>query len=156
MEYGSLFPILLSARVACVALLIVGPIGIGLAWFQARRHYRFRSVVDAFILLPLIPPPSVVGFFLVVLLGRRGPEGSAIPGDEAITWFRERARGLKVEHEGPKPLLLGRHLLEMGLEEGPRVGWISGEVYEMQLEGAVTSLDEAREAARRLMAEPLP
>ena len=89
------------------------------------------------------------------LLGRRGPEGTAVPGDEAVTWFRERARGLKVEHEGPKPLLLGRHLLEMGLEEGPRVGRISGAVYEMQLDGAVTSLDEAREAARRLMAGPL-
>jgi molybdate transport system permease protein len=66
------FPIFLSIRVAAVALLLVAPVGIGLAWVQARKSYPLRSLVDAAVLLPLVLPPSVVGFFLVVIFGRRG------------------------------------------------------------------------------------
>ncbi len=69
------FPILLSLKVAAVAMLVVAPAGIGLAWVQARRRYALRSLVDALVLLPLVLPPSVVGFFLVVLFGRRGVIG---------------------------------------------------------------------------------
>ena len=69
------FPILLSLRVAALAMLITVPLGIALAWLQARRRYPLRRLVDAFILLPLVLPPSVIGFFLVVLLGRRGALG---------------------------------------------------------------------------------
>jgi molybdate transport system permease protein len=76
------FPILLSLRVAALALLFVGPIGLGLALLQARTRYRGRSLVDACLLLPLVLPPSVVGFFLVVLLGRRGIVGRAL--EEAL------------------------------------------------------------------------
>jgi molybdate transport system permease protein len=66
------FPIFLSLRVAALALLVVAPIGVALAWVQARKRYKVRGLVDAAVLLPLVLPPSVVGFFLVVLLGRRG------------------------------------------------------------------------------------
>jgi molybdate transport system permease protein len=69
------FPILLSLRVAALALLFVGPLGVALAFVQARRRYALRGVVDALVLLPLVLPPSVVGFFLVVLFGRRGALG---------------------------------------------------------------------------------
>jgi molybdate transport system permease protein len=69
------FPIILSLRVAAIALLIVAPLGIAVAFFQARRRYALRSLVDALVLLPLVLPPSVVGFFLVLLFGRRGPIG---------------------------------------------------------------------------------
>jgi len=58
-----------------MALLIIGPVGIFLAHLQARRRYPLRTVVDALILLPMVLPPSVVGFFLVVVLGRRGVVG---------------------------------------------------------------------------------
>ena len=69
------FPILLSLRVGLLAMVIIAPAGLALAWVQARRRYRLRSVVDGLILLPLVLPPSVVGFFLVFLMGRRGPIG---------------------------------------------------------------------------------
>ena len=72
------FPIYLSLRVAAFALLLVAPLGLGLALLQARRRYRFRGLVDALVLLPLVLPPSVVGYFLVVLLGRRGLLGPAL------------------------------------------------------------------------------
>jgi molybdate transport system permease protein len=74
------FPIVLSLRVAATALLLVAPIGIGIAWLQARRRYALRGLVDALVLLPLVLPPSVVGFFLVVLLGRRGVVGQWLEG----------------------------------------------------------------------------
>jgi len=47
--------------------------------------------------------------------------------------------------------LLGRHLLEMGLSSGPRVGEITRAIYEMQLDGRVESLDEARAAAQEII-----
>jgi molybdate transport system permease protein len=74
------FPIVLSLRVAATALVLVAPIGIGIAWLQARRRYALRGLVDALVLLPLVLPPSVVGFFLVVLLGRRGVVGQWLLG----------------------------------------------------------------------------
>lgn len=66
------FPIELSLRVATLALLFSAPVGLGLAFLQARRRYPLRRLVDALIFLPLVLPPSVVGYFLVVLFGRRG------------------------------------------------------------------------------------
>jgi molybdate transport system permease protein len=69
------FPVLLSLRVATLALVLVGPVALLLALVQARARYALRGVVDALILLPLVLPPSVVGFFLVLVLGRRGVLG---------------------------------------------------------------------------------
>jgi molybdate transport system permease protein len=72
------FPIWLSLRVAAIAMLVVIPLGLGLALLQARRRYPLQRLVDALILLPLVLPPSVVGFFLVIALGRRGPVGELL------------------------------------------------------------------------------
>ena len=68
----------------------------------------------------------------------------------AMDWFLERARSLGVEHRPPAPILLGRHLLELGLKPGPRVGEILKAVYEQQMEGSVTDLDQAIAAARTI------
>jgi tRNA nucleotidyltransferase (CCA-adding enzyme) len=69
---------------------------------------------------------------------------------DAMDWFLERARSLGVEHRPPAPILLGRHLLELGMQEGPRMGEVLKAVYEQQLDGTVTTLDEAIAAARSL------
>ncbi len=66
----------------------------------------------------------------------------------AMDWFLERAEALGVEHRPPAPLLMGRHLLALGMEPGPEVGRVLRDVYERQLEGTVTTLDEAIAAAR--------
>ncbi len=71
---------------------------------------------------------------------------------EAQEWFIARARELEVDARAPAPILMGRHLLEMGLQPGPRVGHITRAVYEMQLDGRVTTLDEAKQAAQELIA----
>ena len=69
----------------------------------------------------------------------------------AMDWFLERARALGVEHEPPAPLLLGRHLLALGLSPGPRVGEILRQVYEKQLDGEITSVEAGIDEARRLL-----
>jgi len=69
----------------------------------------------------------------------------------AQDWFIARARELAVESQPPAPILLGRHLLEMGLQPGPRVGEITKAVYEMQLDGKVRDLDEAKKMAKELI-----
>jgi tRNA nucleotidyltransferase (CCA-adding enzyme) len=71
----------------------------------------------------------------------------------AMDWFIERARSLGVEHKPPAPLLLGRHLMELGVPPGPRMGEILRAVYELQLDGTVATLDQAIEQAKRVIAE---
>ena len=66
----------------------------------------------------------------------------------AMDWFLERARALGVEHHPPAPLLLGRHLLELGVAPGPRMGEILRQVYERQLDGEVQTLEEGLNYAR--------
>ena len=70
---------------------------------------------------------------------------------DAMDWFLTRARRLGVEHRPPAPILLGRHVLALGVRPGRRVGEILKAVYEQQLDGAVTTEDEARAAARELL-----
>ena len=69
----------------------------------------------------------------------------------AMDWFLTRARALGVEHAPPRPMLLGRHLLALGLAPGPRIGSILSRVYERQLDGEVRTLEEATQAARRII-----
>ena len=70
----------------------------------------------------------------------------------AMDWFLDRARALGVEHRPPAPMLLGRHLIELGVKPGPAMGGLLKAVYERQLDGEITSLDEAMAAAKVLIA----
>jgi tRNA nucleotidyltransferase (CCA-adding enzyme) len=76
----------------------------------------------------------------------RGSASSSIAAD----WFIERARALGVEHRPPAPLLQGRHLLEAGFEPGPQMGKLLRSVYELQLDGKVTTSEEALAAAQQI------
>jgi tRNA nucleotidyltransferase (CCA-adding enzyme) len=69
----------------------------------------------------------------------------------AMDWFLEKSRALGVEHEPPAPILMGRHLLALGVAPGPRMGEILKAVYELQLDGVVTDLDSAVAKARTLI-----
>ncbi len=72
----------------------------------------------------------------------------------AMDWFLERARSLGVEHAPPAPILMGRHLIALGVPPGPDVGSILKQIYEGQLDGRITTLEEATAAARTLLEEP--
>jgi tRNA nucleotidyltransferase (CCA-adding enzyme) len=69
----------------------------------------------------------------------------------AMEWFREKVRQLDVVVRPPQPLLLGRDVLALGMAPGPRVGEILRAVYERQLDGVVTTAQEAQAEARRLI-----
>jgi tRNA nucleotidyltransferase (CCA-adding enzyme) len=66
----------------------------------------------------------------------------------AMDWFLDRARGLGVEHAPPAPLLLGRHLLALGMKPGPEIGEILRLVYERQLDGEIRTTEEGIQAAK--------
>jgi tRNA nucleotidyltransferase (CCA-adding enzyme) len=69
----------------------------------------------------------------------------------AMDWFLDRARALGVQHAPPAPLLMGRHLLDLGIPPGPAMGELLKQVYERQLDGEVQTLEEAINEARRLL-----
>ncbi|MDM7923145.1 MAG: HD domain-containing protein [Pyrinomonadaceae bacterium] len=71
----------------------------------------------------------------------------------AQEWFIERVRSLHVEKKAPDPMLMGRHLIELGLTPGPQFKRVLDAVYELQLDGKVTTLESAIEEARSLIAQ---
>jgi len=68
--------LLLSLRVAVVSVLVCLPFGLGAAWLLARVEFFGKVAIDALFYLPLVVPPVVVGYLLLVLFGRSGPLGS--------------------------------------------------------------------------------
>ena len=114
------------------------------AWFKVRSEVRdgaFRRLAQK------------VDLELLARLAKADCLGRS-PGQfdcSAMDWFLDRARSLGVEHRPPAPILMGRHVLALGLQPGPRVGEILKAVYEQQMDGAVTTLDDAMDAARRLL-----
>jgi len=72
----------------------------------------------------------------------------------AMEWFRERVGALDVAIRPPEGILKGRDVLALGVPPGPEVGRILRAVYERQLDGAVTTLEQARAEARRLLRSP--
>jgi len=68
--------ILLSLRVATIATLVATPIGIGVAWLLARRDFWGKALFDALIYLPLVLPPVVTGYLLLLTFGKRGLVGA--------------------------------------------------------------------------------
>jgi len=65
--------LLLSLRVACLATLLVSVLGLMIALWLARSDFQAKSVVETLVSLPMVLPPSVVGYYLLVFLGRSGP-----------------------------------------------------------------------------------
>jgi molybdate transport system permease protein len=68
----------LSIRVAVLATALNAVVGIPLAYLLARRRFPGKTVVDLLVTLPLVLPPTVTGFYLIVLLGRRGWLGAPL------------------------------------------------------------------------------
>jgi molybdate transport system permease protein len=68
--------LLLSLKIAFWSVAASLPVGVALAWLLSRRSFPGKSLLDAVVHLPLVLPPVVVGYFLLVLFGRRGPIGA--------------------------------------------------------------------------------
>lgn len=70
-----LIPLLLTLKVAALATLVSGVAGVALAYLMCRRRFPGAGAVDALLTLPLVLPPTVLGYYLIVLLGRKGMAG---------------------------------------------------------------------------------
>ena len=83
--------LLLSVRVALIATVLNAIIGIPIAYVLARRQFWGRSFVDLLVTLPLVLPPTVTGYYLIVLFGRRGWFGAPLyeltGWTVAFTWY---------------------------------------------------------------------
>jgi molybdate transport system permease protein len=66
----------LSLRIAIVATVVALPFGIAVAWLLARKDFWGKTVVDGVVHLPLVLPPVVTGYLLLISFGRRGPIGA--------------------------------------------------------------------------------
>ncbi|MBI1962107.1 MAG: molybdate ABC transporter permease subunit [Candidatus Rokubacteria bacterium] len=84
-----LFPLALSLRVALIATALTLLLGIPVALLLARRRFPGRNLLEAVVVLPLVLPPTVLGYYLLLLIGRRGPVGAALAAaglELAFTW----------------------------------------------------------------------
>lgn len=68
----------LSLKVAFWSVLCSLPLALATAWLLARTRFYGKSLFDALVHLPLVLPPVVIGYFLLMLLGRRGPLGALL------------------------------------------------------------------------------
>src|SRR6188768_1135186 len=78
----------LSLRVASVATLVSLPFGIALAWLLARKDFPGKTLLNALIYLPLVMPPVVTGYLLLIAFGRRGLFGEALANIGIVFSFR--------------------------------------------------------------------
>ena len=73
---GAWIPLALTLKVAGWATLLNLVLGVGVGFVLARRRFPGRELLDALLTLPMVMPPTVLGYYLLVLIGRRGPLGA--------------------------------------------------------------------------------
>src|SRR5579884_982071 len=71
------FPLWLSLRVAAISTAIAVLLGLWIAYVLANREFRGKELLDAAVTLPLVLPPTVLGYYLLLLIGRASPIGKA-------------------------------------------------------------------------------
>lgn len=72
---GAWVPLLLTLKVAGLATALNLVFGVGIGWAIARRRFFGRDLLDAILTLPMVMPPTVLGYYLLVLIGTQGPLG---------------------------------------------------------------------------------
>ncbi len=74
------FPLWLSLRVAVISTAIAVAVGLWIAYILANRQFKGKEALDAAVTLPLVLPPTVLGYYLLVLIGRASPLGKLWEG----------------------------------------------------------------------------
>jgi molybdate transport system permease protein len=80
--------VLLSLRIAGVATVVALPFGIAIAWLLARKDFWGKALLDGIVHLPLVLPPVVTGYLLLIAFGRRGIFGSFLADFGIVFSFR--------------------------------------------------------------------
>jgi molybdate transport system permease protein len=78
MDESTLFSVMLSLQVACVSTVLIILLGIPIAYILARREFRGKELLDVLCTLPLVLPPTVTGYYLIMIFGRNGLLGRMI------------------------------------------------------------------------------
>ncbi len=78
-------PLLLTLKVACWATVFATAFGLMVAYALARLRFPGRDLLDAAMTLPMVLPPTVLGYYILVLVGRRGPIGAWLDSTFGIT-----------------------------------------------------------------------
>jgi len=114
--------VLLSLRIAIVATLVALPFGIVIAWLLARKNFWGKTLLDGIIHLPLVLPPVVTGYLLLISFGRRGPIGAFLADYFGIVFsFRWTGAALACGIMGfpllVRPIRLAIEAIDQRLEE---------------------------------------
>ena len=114
--------VLLSLRIAIVATLVALPFGIVIAWLLARKNFWGKTLLDGIIHLPLVLPPVVTGYLLLISFGRRGPIGAFLADHFGIVFsFRWTGAALACGIMGfpllVRPIRLAIEAIDRRLEE---------------------------------------
>jgi molybdate transport system permease protein len=114
--------IFLSLRIAIVATVVALPFGIAAAWLLARTNFKGKSLVDGIIHLPLVLPPVVTGYLLLISFGRRGPIGAFLDQHFGIVFsFRWTGAALACGIMGfpllVRPIRLAMEAIDRRLED---------------------------------------
>lgn len=117
--------VVLSLRIALVAILFALPLAFGVAWVLARFTFPGKALLQAIVTLPLVLPPVVTGYLLLVLFGSRGALGAPLQEFFGINFsFRwtgaALAAGLMAFPLLVRPIRLAIEGLDRGLEEAAR------------------------------------
>ncbi|MFC6489138.1 molybdate ABC transporter permease subunit [Nitratireductor sp. GCM10026969] len=114
--------VLLSAKVALAAILLALPPAFAVAWLLARRRFKGKGFVQAVVTLPLVLPPVVTGYGLLLLFGTQGPLGRLFEAAFGLTFaFRwtgaALAAGVMAFPLLVRPIRLSLEAVDRGLEE---------------------------------------
>ena len=120
----------LSLRIAVVATIVALPFGIAIAWLLARKNFWGKSLLDGIVHLPLVLPPVVTGYLLLITLGRKGLVGGFLADLGIVFSFRWTGAALACGVMG-FPLLV-------------RAIRLSFEVIDRRLEDAASTLGASR------------
>jgi molybdate transport system permease protein len=112
----------LSLRIAVVATLVALPFGLAVAWLLARKEFWGKTLLDGLVHLPLVLPPVVTGYLLLISFGRRGPVGAFLADHFGIVFsFRWTGAALACGVMGfpllVRPIRLGIEAIDRKLED---------------------------------------
>lgn len=108
------FPLWLSLRVAAVATFFVLTAGTFVAYLLSHKAFRGKNLVDSLITLPLVLPPTVLGYYLLVLVGRHSPLGHLYEGvfGQPLVFTWQAAVVAAFLHSAPIYIKAGKAVLE--------------------------------------------
>jgi len=114
--------VLLSLRIALVATAFALPFGIAIGWLLARKEFWGKTLLDGLVYLPLVLPPVVTGYLLLISFGKKGPIGAFLADHFGIVFsFRWTGAALSCGIMGfplmVRPIRLALETIDRRLEE---------------------------------------